>query len=98
MSSNEAMMLRVALEVLERQRAFLDDPSRVAAYREGYRNWSSYYGPQILARIRSDLRRRGIGAATLRNLWTIARYAPGELFAAIGNATRRGSLLPPTPS
>jgi glycosyltransferase involved in cell wall biosynthesis len=94
-SADLPRMLRSALQVLERQYPYVQgDRSLLAAYLEGQQNWKKYYGRQILSKLQRDVRHRTIGASTLRNLWTVARFAPGELLSAI----RRGVLSAKTPA
>lgn len=93
MSSDMRKMLRVALEVLGRQRTFLRrDPSRRAAYRDGRRNWRQYYGRQVLAGVLMNVRQKKVGAATLRDLWLVGRHVPGELLTALWTRLNRSKV------
>ena len=90
MSGNAARMLRETLEVLWRQRPFLEgDQASLAAYREGCRLWQDFYGTQLADEIRTDVRRRDWMTA-LSKAAMLAEYHPRGLWHHL---TRKASRV-----
>jgi GT2 family glycosyltransferase len=85
MSQDLARMLRASLRVLERQRDYARvDQARLKAYRAGLSAWRAYYGRPLRHQAFEHLRRQGERLKGVRQLLTVARYAPLELLGDWG--------------
>jgi cellulose synthase/poly-beta-1,6-N-acetylglucosamine synthase-like glycosyltransferase len=89
-TANAPILLRETLEVLRRQRPFLEaDLASLAAYAEGWAMWQKQYGPRVVEEIRAGVRNREWMSA-LRNTATLLRYHPRGLW----HHARRWTRLP----
>lgn len=80
MSGNATRMLQETLDVLWRQRPFLEgDEASLVAYREGVRLWQDFYGTQLADEIRTDVR-NGEWMNALTKAATLAEYHPRGLW------------------
>ena len=80
MSGNATRMLQETLDVLWRQRPFLEgDEASLVAYREGVRLWQDFYGTQLADEIRTDVR-NGEWMHALTKAATLAEYHPRGLW------------------
>lgn len=74
------LLLRETLEVLRRQRPFLEaDLSSLIAYAEGWAMWQERYGSSVVNEIRAGVKNREWMSA-LRNTATLLRYHPRGLW------------------
>ena len=74
--STAPLLLRETLEVLRRQRPFLEaDLASLMAYAEGWGMWQERYGPFVVEEIRAEVR-KGEWQSALRNAATLLRYHP----------------------
>ena len=76
MSRDPALMLRLTLQVLRRERREAA-PSWGGEIERGEDAWRSWYGEQIVERLRQDLRARRVRRGQLGSAWTLLRYCPG---------------------
>jgi hypothetical protein len=97
MSRDPVRMLRATLEVLHRERRHLQ-PQHLADYEHGLRAWRSFYGEQIVERLRSELRAHRIGRRQLAALALLAWQCP-QVMQRHGARKLRRLLrcLPPAP-
>jgi hypothetical protein len=79
MSHDAALMLRTTLQVMRRQRPYLDTPRRERAYRDGLRAWRTLHGEQIVEQLRSEWQARRAVRRVARTVAWLARYYPGGL-------------------
>jgi glycosyltransferase involved in cell wall biosynthesis len=86
MSGRAGRMLRETLAVMARNRP-RGDSKRLAAWREGYRQWQDFYGTQLVEEIRA-LVRRGRHGAAMRGSLLLARLAPGVFVRELSKKTR----------
>ena len=87
-SSTAPILLRETLEVLRRQRPFLEaDLASLAAYAEGWSMWQEWYGPRVIEEIRAGVKSREWMSA-LRNTATLLRYHPRGLWHHARRLTR----------
>lgn len=75
MSRDPAMMLRLTLEVLRRERRAAP-PQMTAEIRRAQRAWCSWYGEQIPDHVRKQWQAGRRGRAELGSLWTFVRCCP----------------------
>ena len=85
MSSDPAVMLRATLAVLRRERHETDPALRPDIAR-GTRQWREFYGNQMVACLRNDLRRRQFGVRQAGTLATLLLHCPA---VAVRHAVRR---------
>ena len=79
-TSKAPLLLRETLEVLRRQRPFLEaDPASLMAYAEGWARWQDLYGTSVAREIRDGVKKREWMSA-LRNTATLLRYHPRGLW------------------
>jgi glycosyltransferase involved in cell wall biosynthesis len=89
-SASAPLLLRETLEVLRRQRPFLEaDVASLVAYTEGWARWQEWYAPQVIEEIRAGVRSREWMSA-LRNTATLLRYHP----RGVWHHARRWTRLP----
>jgi glycosyltransferase involved in cell wall biosynthesis len=89
-TSHAPLLLRETLEVLRRQRPFLEaDLASLVAYAEGWGMWQDRYGPRVVDEIRAGVKSREWMSA-LRNTATLLRYHPRGLW----HHARRRTRLP----
>ena len=93
MSGNAGRMLRDTLAVMARNRP-QGDPSRLEAWRDGYRNWQDFYGTQLVEEIRQHVRGRE-SAVAMRKSLALARLAPAVFLRELAKKTRL-TLVPRT--
>ena len=95
MSRDPALMLRAILEVLRRERSHVP----VHALREfalGKRRWRTFYGGQIVERLRCDWRAGRRNRWYLAAIWTLLRHAPHVLTThVVRKLSRVARGLPP---
>jgi glycosyltransferase involved in cell wall biosynthesis len=75
MSRNPRLMLPATLDVLQRQRPFIDSPPLRAAHAFGLRRCREFYGEQLVEEFRAALRGRRRGDA-LACAWALLRMYP----------------------
>ena len=86
--STAPLLLRETLEVLRRQRPFLEaDLASLMAYTEGWGMWQERYGPFVVEEIRAEVR-NGEWPSALRNAATMLRYHPRGLWHHARRRTR----------
>lgn len=91
MSSNGPLMLRSALQVIDRQwRNARLTPTHRRAYWRGRRLWQDLYGDLVVEEIRQGFRRPGGVARALRAFLVLLRYHP---LAAARHSWRKTSLM-----
>jgi glycosyltransferase involved in cell wall biosynthesis len=96
MSCDPVLMLGAVLRVLRRERPHVP-PECVAAFKAGGREWRSFYGEQIVERLRRDLRARRRDRWQILAAYTLIRHCRGVLWANMARKlTRIVRGLPPT--
>jgi hypothetical protein len=86
--ANAPVLLRETLEVLRRQRPFLEaDLASLSAYSEGWAMWQDQYGPRVIDEIRAGMKSHEWMVA-LRNTATLLRYHPRGLWHHARRLTR----------
>ena len=75
MSGDPVLMLRTTLEVLRRERAHV--PSNLnGAFAHGQRVWRTFYGEQIIERLRRDWRQGRRDRWQIQGVYTLIRHCP----------------------
>ena len=78
MSGDPVLMLRTTLEVLRRERAHV--PSNLTgAFAHGQRVWRTFYGEQIIERLRRDWRQGRPDRWQVQAVYTLIRHCPRPL-------------------
>ena len=78
--SKAPLLLKETLEVLRRQRPFLEaDPASLVAYAEGWTTWQERYGGSVVEEIRAGVSNRQ-WMSVVRNTATLLRYHPRGLW------------------
>ena len=79
MSVDPLLMLRTTLEVLRRERAHVP-PELMGAFEHGQRIWRTFYGEEIIARLRRDWRQGRLERWHLHAVYTLFRHCPQPLW------------------
>ena len=79
MSVDPVLMLRTTLEVLRRERAHVP-PELMGAFEHGQRIWRTFYGEEIIARLRRDWRQGRLDRWHLHAVYTLFRHCPQPLW------------------
>jgi glycosyltransferase involved in cell wall biosynthesis len=96
MSGDPVLMLGAVLQVLRRERPHVP-PECVAAFKAGGREWRSFYGEQIIERLRRDWRARRPNRWQILAAYTLIRHCRSVLRANMARKlTRIVRGLPPT--
>jgi hypothetical protein len=87
MSGDAALMLTTTLEVLRLHRPHVP-AGKEALHRAAVREWSHYYGEQLVAQIGRRIRARAPWALVARDLFILARHYPRGLARHLGRKAR----------